>query len=162
MVNFSAAALKLCRFFVPLFTPTANFHRKLTVAHVTLFCMPLFALQKELDGCFTRLLRADLNISLRDHISNKELYRDLPPISTSLQIHRLKFVAHCWRSKNETVSKLLLWDPKRGSLSRERPATIFIDQLESDTGLLRQDLASVMANRREWGRLKKSLRVRPK
>ena len=123
---FSAAALKLCRCFVPLFTPTAHFHRKLTVAHVTLFCMPLFASEKQLDGCFTWLLRADLNISLRDHISNKELYGDLPPISTSLQICRLKFIAHCWRSKNETVSQLLLWDPKPGSPSRERPATIFI------------------------------------
>jgi len=124
--------------------------------------MPLFALEKQLDGCFTWLLRADLNISLRDHISNKELCGDLPPISTSLQIHRLKFIAHCWRSKKETASQLLLWDPKRGSRSRERPATIFIDQLESDTGLSRQDLAPVMAKRREWDRLIKSLRVRPK
>ena len=82
--------------------------------------------EKQLDGCFTWLLRADLNISLRDHLSNKELYGDLPPISTSLQICRLKFIAHCWRSKNETVSQLLLWDPKPGSRSRERPATIFI------------------------------------
>ena len=49
-----------------------------------------------------------------------------------------------------------------GSRSRERPATILIDQLESDTGLSRQDLASVMANRREWDRLINSLRVHPK
>ena len=28
----------------------------------------------------------------------------------------------------------------------------FIDQLESDTSLLRQDLASVIANRQEWER----------
>ena len=159
---FSAVALKLCRFFVPLFTATAHFHRKLTVAHVTLFCMPLFALQKQPDGCFTRLLRADLNISLRDHISNKELYGDPPPISTSLQMRRLRFIAHCWRSKNETVSQLLLWDPKRGSRLRERPATIFIDHLESDTGLSREDLASVMANRWEWDRIVKLPRVRSK
>ena len=149
-------------FFVPLFTSTAHFHKKRTVAHVTLFCMPLFALEKQLDGCFTWLLRADLNITLRDHISKKELYGDLPPISASLQIRWLKFIVHCWRSKNETVSQLLLWDPKRGSRSRERPATIFIDQLESDTGLSRQDLASVMANRREWDRIIKSPRVRSK
>ena len=49
-----------------------------------------------------------------------------------------------------------------GSRSRECPATILIDQLESDTGLSRQDLASVTANRREWDRLINSLRVRPK
>ena len=61
-----------------------------------------------------------------------------------------------------TVSKLLLCDPKHGRRSRGRPATTFIDQLESDTGLSRQDLAPVMANRREWDRLIKLVRVRPK
>ena len=39
------------------------------------------ALEGQLDGCYTRLLRAALNISWRDHISNEELYGDLPPIS---------------------------------------------------------------------------------
>ena len=59
-------------------------------------------------------------------------------------------------------SQLLLWDPKHGRRSRGRTATTFIDQLESGTGLSRQDLAPVMANRREWDRLIKSVRVRPK
>ena len=61
-----------------------------------------------------------------------------------------------------TVSKLLLWDPKHGRRSRGRPATTFIDQLESGTCLSRQDLAPVMANRQEWDRLIKSVRVHPK
>ena len=62
--------------------------------------------------CNTRLLCAALNVSWRDYISNKELYGDLSPISTSLQIRRLQFSGHCWRSKNETVSQLLLSYPK--------------------------------------------------
>ena len=61
-----------------------------------------------------------------------------------------------------TVSQLLLWDPKHGRRSRVRPATTVIDQLESGTGLSRQDLAPVMANRREWDRLIKSAWVHPK
>ena len=61
-----------------------------------------------------------------------------------------------------TVYQLLLWDPKHGRRSRGRPATTFMDQLESGTGLSRQDLASVMANRGEWDRLIKSVRVHPK
>ena len=61
-----------------------------------------------------------------------------------------------------TVSQLLLWDPKHGRRSRGRPATTVIDQLESGTGLSRQDLAPVMANRREWERLIKSAWVHPK
>ena len=68
--------------------------------------------------CNTRLLCAALNVSWRDYISNKELYGDLSPISTSLQIRRLQFSGHCWRSKNETVSQLLLLDPKHDRRSR--------------------------------------------
>ena len=68
---------------------------------------------------------------------------------TSLQIRRLQFSGHSWRSKNETVSQLLLLEPNHGRRSVGHPATTFIDQLESETGLSRQDLASVMANRRE-------------
>ena len=41
--------------------------------------------------CNTRLLCAALNVSWRDYISNQELYGDLSPISTSLQIRRLQF-----------------------------------------------------------------------
>ena len=33
-----------------------------------------------------RLLRVTLNISWRGHISNKELYEDLPPISTTAAV----------------------------------------------------------------------------
>ena len=29
-------------------------------------------MEKQLDGCYTRLLRAALNVSWKDHISNKE------------------------------------------------------------------------------------------
>ena len=59
------------------------------------------ALEKQLDRCYTRLLRAALNIhvSWRDHISHKELYGDLLPISESLQIHWLQFSGDCWRSE---------------------------------------------------------------
>ena len=70
------------------------------------------ALEKHLDGCHTKILRAALNVSCNDHISNKELYRDLSPISTrlSLKVRRLQFSGHCWRSKNETVSHFF-WEP---------------------------------------------------
>ena len=70
------------------------------------------ALEKHLDGCHKKLLRAALNVSCNDHISNKELYRDLFPISTrlSLKVRRLQFSGHYWRSKNGTVSHFF-WEP---------------------------------------------------
>ena len=91
--------------------------------------------------------------------------RILPPISASLQIHRLQFSGHCWRSKNETVFQLLLWEPKHGRHSKAAPSNNqqhLLTNLESDTSLSRQDLASVMANRPEWARFIKSVRVHPK
>ena len=45
-----------------------------------------------------------------------------------------------------------IWEPKHCRRSRGRRATTFIDQLETDTSLSRQDLASVIANRQEWER----------
>ena len=91
--------------------------------------------------------------------------RILPPISASLQIRRLQFSGHCWRSKNETVSQLLLWEPKHGMHSKGAPSNNqqhLLTNLKSDTSLLRQDLASVIANRREWDRFIKSALVHPK
>ena len=52
-------------------------------------------LEEQIDGCYTRLLRAALNISWKDHISNDELYWDLPPTSASLQIRRLHSLVQC-------------------------------------------------------------------
>ena len=34
-------------------------------------------LEEQIDGCYTRLLRAALNISWRDHISNEEVLSSL-------------------------------------------------------------------------------------
>ena len=57
--------------------------------------------------------------------------------------------------------RTLFWDPKQGRSSRGHPATTLIDQLERhDSSLLRQDLASVMANRWQWDRFIKSVQVR--
>ena len=38
-------------------------------------------MEKSLDGCYTRMLRMVLNISWRQHITNKELYGELPKLS---------------------------------------------------------------------------------
>ena len=71
-------------------------------------------LEKRLDGAYTRLLRAALNISWREHKTNIELYGKLKPITSTLRERRLRFIGHSWRSKDEVVHKLLLWDPKHG------------------------------------------------
>ncbi len=37
------------------------------------------SLERQLNGCYTRLLRCALNIDWRDHVTNEVLYGDLPP-----------------------------------------------------------------------------------
>ena len=109
---------------------------------------------------FTRLLRAALNISWRQHTTNKELYGDLPRVSTTLRERRLRFSGHCWRSKAEVIPKLLFWQPTQGRRSRGRPAQTYIDQMERDTGLLRTEIPTIMEDRKEWKDLILNVRAR--
>ena len=61
-----------------------------------------------------------------------------------------------WNYNRTAKVGVILDKPGRKSLKS------IVDKLESDTDLSRQDLASVMANRRESDRLIKSVRVCPK
>ena len=55
-------------------------------------------LAKEIEGCYTRMLRTVLNVHWKQHISNKELYGELPKLSDKIRQRRLKFAGHCSRS----------------------------------------------------------------
>ena len=74
--------------------------------------------EKELDGCYTRMLRKALNISWREHITNEQLYGSLPRISTKIRARRLKLAGHCVRHPEEVASNLVLWIPDRSSRKR--------------------------------------------
>ena len=108
------------------------------------------SLERQLNGCYTRLLRCALNIDWRDHITNEVLYGDLPPLSTKLRSRRLQFAGHCFRAKDEAVSKVILWTPTHGQKSRGRPATTYVDLLTSDTGLRVEELETSMMERCVW------------
>ena len=70
---------------------------------------------KSLDGCYTRMLRKALDVSWKAHMSNKELYGDLPKITTSIRKRRLQFAGHCKRGVGKPVSDLLTWNPLHGN-----------------------------------------------
>jgi len=108
------------------------------------------SLEKKLDGAYTRMLRAVLNISWKQHPSKRELYGNLLPISTTLKDRRLRFAGHCHRSKDELVSDLILWQPKHGKRTPGRPSRTFIDQLADDIGCARDDLPALMNDRMAW------------
>ena len=77
--------------------------------------------EKTLDGTYTRMLRAVLNVSWKSHPTKAPLYGPLPPVSHTIRERRTTFAGHCWRSKDELVSDLLLWQPRHGKANRGRP-----------------------------------------
>ena len=52
-------------------------------------------LEKQLNGCYTRMLRLAMNVSGKDHITNVELYGSLKPIATNIQERRMRLAGHC-------------------------------------------------------------------
>ena len=68
-------------------------------------------LEKKLDGNYTRMLRAILNKSWWQHPKRHQLYGHLPPIMKTIQVKRTRHAGHCWRSKDELISDVLLWTP---------------------------------------------------
>ena len=107
-------------------------------------------LKKKLDGNYTRMLRAILNKSWRQHLTRHQLYVHLPPITKTMQVRRTRHAGHCWRSKDELISDALLWTPTYGQAKVGRPARTCIQQLCKDTGCSPEDLPKVMSYREEW------------
>ena len=108
------------------------------------------SLESKLDGTYTRMLRAILNISWRQHPTKSQLYGPMPDISTILCERRMHFAGHCWRAKQELASDLLLWTPRHGKARAGRPAITYIDQLSRDTGCFPEDLPTLMQDRNGW------------
>ena len=65
-------------------------------------------LEKKLDGNYTRMLRAILNKSWWQHPTRHQLYGHLPPITKTIQVRWTRHAGHCWRSRDELISDVLL------------------------------------------------------
>ena len=102
------------------------------------------------DGNYTRMLRAILNKSWRQHPTRHQLYGHLPPITKTIQVRRTRHAGHCWRSKDELISDLLLWTPAYGQAKAGRPARTYIQHLCEDTGCNHEDLPKAMNDREKW------------
>ena len=116
-------------------------------------------LEKKLDGNYTRMSRAILNKSWRQHPTRRQLYGHLPPITKTIQVRRARHAGHCWRSKDELVSDLLLWTPTYGQAKAGRPARTYIQQLCEDTGCNPEDLPEAMNDREQWREMVKDIRA---
>ena len=107
-------------------------------------------LEKKLDGNYTRMLRATLNKSWRQHPTRHQLYGHLPPITKTIQVRRTRHAGHCLRSRDELMRDVLLWTPTHGRANAGRPARTYIQQLCEDTGCCPEDLPRAMNDREEW------------
>ena len=107
-------------------------------------------LERKLDGNYTRMLRAVLNKSWRQHPTRHQLYGHLPPIMNTIQVRQTRHAGHCGRSKDELKSAVLLWTPTYGCAKAGRPARTYIQQLCEDTGCNPEDLLEVMNEREKW------------
>ena len=116
-------------------------------------------MEKKLDGNYTRMLRAILNKSWRQHPTKQQLYGHQPPIMKSIKIRRTRHVAHCWRSRDELISDVLLWTPSHGRAKARRPAPTYMQQLCADTGCSLEDLPEAMDNWEVWRERARNIRT---
>ena len=108
---------------------------------------------------YTRMLRAVLNKSWRQHPTRLQLYGHLPPITKTIQVRRTRHAGHCWRSKDELISDVLLWTPTHGCARVGRPARTYIQQLCEDTGCNPEDLPEAMNDREKWRETVRDIRA---
>ena len=107
-------------------------------------------IDRKLDGSYTRMLRAILNKSWRQHPTKQQLYGHLPPITKTIQVRQTRHAGHCWRRRDELISGLLVWTPSHWQAKAERPARTYIQQLCADSGCSLEDQPEVMDDRERW------------
>ena len=89
-------------------------------------------------------------LSRRQHPTRHQLYGHLPPITKTIQVRRTRHAGHCWRSKDELISDVLLWTPTYGRGKAGRPARTYIQQICGDTVCRPEDLSEAMNDREKW------------
>ena len=99
---------------------------------------------------FELVALAILNKSWRQHPTKQQLYSHLPPIMKTFKVRRTKHAGHCWRSRKEFISDVLLWTPSHGRAKAGRPARIYIQQLCVDMECNPEDLPEAMDDREGW------------
>ena len=67
-----------------------------------------------------------------------------------VRLYDTKHAGHCWRSRDELISDVLLWTPTYGKAKAGRPARTYIQQLCEDTGCSPEDLPEATNDREKW------------
>ena len=108
-------------------------------------------LEKKLDGNYTRMLRAILNKSWTQHSTKHQLYGHVPPITKTIQVRRTRHAGHCWRSRDELISDVLLWNLTYGRAKAGRPARTYMHTTALwGYGCSPEDLLEAKNDREKW------------
>jgi hypothetical protein len=152
-----AMAWKACNKLSNIWKSTLTRHLKVKLFQATVESVLLYGCEtwtitkkigKALDGCYTRMLRSALNVSWKMHMTNKELYGDIPKVTAKISSRRLQYAGHCKRAKGRIVSDLVTWRPTQGRRAKGRPKKTFVDLLQDDTGYTLSEIETSMQDRR--------------
>ena len=99
-------------------------------------------IEKKLDGNYTKMLRAILNKSWKQHHTKHKLECHLSPITKTIKVWRTRHAGHCWKSSNELISEVLLWTPTYGRAKAGRPARTYIQYGEKTLRQIHKNAAS--------------------
>ena len=116
-------------------------------------------MKKKLDSNYTRMLRAILNKSWRQHPSKPQLYGHLTPITKTIKVRRTRHAGHYWRSRDVLISDVFRWTPSYGRAKAGRPARTYIQQLCEDRGCSPEDLPEAINDRKERGERVRDIRA---
>ena len=107
-------------------------------------------MKRKLDSNCTKMLRAALNKSWKQHPTKEHLYGHLCPISKIIQIRQTRHAGRCWRSKDERIRVVLLWALIHLCASVGRSTSTYLQQLFTDRGCSLEDLSEAVDDWDEW------------
>ena len=107
-------------------------------------------MEKMFDGNCTRMLRAILNKSWRQHPTKQQPYGHLPLITKTVKIRQTRHAGHCWRRRIELIRGVILWTTSHGQAKSGRPARTYIQQLCEDTECNPEDMPEAMDDMEGW------------
>ena len=120
------------------------------MSFVSDFCIQNI-LEKKLDEDCTKMLRAILNNSWKQHPHETTPVRPLTSHLKTIQIKRTRHAGLCCRSKDKLISDSLRWISSHGRASVDQLTRISLQQSCRDTGCSLEDLSGAMDDRDGWG-----------
>ena len=117
-------------------------------------------LERRLDGNYTRMLRAVLNKSWRQHPTRLQLYGHLPPITKTIQVRRTRLRGTLLEKQGRAHKRCTPVDPHSWMCKCGTTSTnLLYQQLCEDTGCNPEDLPEAMSDREKWRETVRDIRA---